>query len=318
METGRDVRTPNFFVVGASRSGTTSLWQYLAAHPDVFLPGGDMSAKEPSYYCDLKPRWAAPYDTLDAYLKLFAPAKAERAVGEASTAYLVAPESPGRLRRAYPGARIVIVLRNPADRAYSLYRYLCLLGVEWIPTFERALEAEEARRKDVRFRAENAFWYYAYLYFTTGLYAGQVARYLAEFPRAQVHVLLCDDLYRDPVTTCQEVYRFLGVDAGFRPHTERYYNESQFPLSVGVQYRLGRVWSRHPMHAVVKNDRRTALRRKLFLLNARLGAWRPRRFAPETRARLMAGYRQDIERTSGLIGRPLDHWLDGGGVGRGA
>jgi hypothetical protein len=278
MHAEHTVRHPNFFIVGASRAGTTSLWQYLFHHPDIFLPAGDMSAKEPSYFCDLKPCWARNYVSLEQYLELFSTVTRETAIGEASTPYLVSQESAGRLHRAYPDARIIIILRNPADRAWSLYRYLCLLGVESIPSFEQALAAEDARRQDEQFRLNNSFWYYAYLYFSTGLYAAQLQRYLAVFPRHHVHVLLSEDLEADPTAATQKVCEFLGVDASWSPTVVRY-NESRQPFSLRLQHFLGHDWSEHPM--------------------------RPQPHASATR------YRDDIEATAGLIGRSLDHWLAG-------
>ena len=308
MSSRPSARQPNFFLVGASRSGTTSLWRYLMQHPDVYLPSADMSAKEPSYFCDDRPVWAARFSTWERYLELFAPATTEHAIGEASTPYLVSPESPGRIRATYPDARVLIVLRNPADRAFSLYRYLCLLGVESVPTFERALAIEDARTLDEAFRTRNPFWYPAYLYFRTGLYSAQVRRYLETFPGDQVHVMLHDDLERDPVGESQAVYRFLGVDPGFTPDAVRY-NESAAPFSVVVQHWLGRDWDNHPMHPGQDASPWGRLRRRAYQANVRAGRWRRMRLDPGTRTSLLERYREDIAATADLLGRPLDHWL---------
>src|SRR5206468_2844592 len=110
---------------------TTSLRHYLVEHPDVFMPGKTGAEKEPAYFCELTPRWAYAYRDRARYLSLFAEAGSRKAVGEASTPYLVAPEVPARIRATYPNAKIIIVLRHPADRAFSLYRFLCTIGAEW-------------------------------------------------------------------------------------------------------------------------------------------------------------------------------------------
>src|SRR5687767_12736237 len=108
-------RVPNFFVCGAARSGTTSLWEYLRQHPDIYMPAA-IEHKEPSYFCDL-------YGMSDwnQYLALFREAGNRKRVGEASGPYLTSPESAGRLKEAAPEARIIILLRDPAERAWSLY-----------------------------------------------------------------------------------------------------------------------------------------------------------------------------------------------------
>jgi hypothetical protein len=301
------VAQPNFFIVGASRAGTTSLWHFLSQHPDVFMPSKDMSAKEPSFFCDIKPCWAEPYRDLASYLDLFAEADGQRAVGEASTPYLVSPESPQRLRDAYPDARIIAVLRNPAERAYSLYQYLCMLGFERISTFERALEKEQARLNDESFKLNNRFWYYAYLYFTTGLYSAQLERFYQVFPRRQIKVLLYDDLVKDPLRTTQDVYQFLDVDHRFEPKIH-HINASGYPLSVWLQYALGHRWHQHPMHE--KSDPTSAdkLRRLVFKANSRLGALRKISLSPHMRRTLLENYRTDISRTSSIIERDLKGW----------
>lgn len=294
-------REPNFFIVGASRSGTTSLWQYLVDHPDVYMPRRTMAEKEPSHFCALTPTWATSYRDRSRYLSLFAEAGDRRAVGEASTPYLVAPEVPERLRAAYPDARIIIALRNPADRAFSLYRYLCLIGAEWVPTFERALEIEASRMADDRFMHRNPLWYGLFQYFHSGLYSGQVARYLALFPREQVHIVLFDDLQSDTVATVRSLYRFLDVDPDYALKPARY-NESLFPLSVRLQYLVGR----HMDRTGEGNGGR--IRHRVIRANARLGKLRARPFDAQTRARLLEAYREDIDRTAALLGQPLDFW----------
>lgn len=297
------IREPNFFLVGASRAGTTSLWQYLVAHPDIFMPRRALAEKEPSHFCEVTPRWATKYKERQQYLRLFDEAGTCAAVGEASTPYLVAPEVPGRLRAAYPDAKIIIVLRNPTDRAFSLYRYLCLIGGESVPTFEKALDIERARMADAEFRRTNPLWHSLFEYYHSGLYSAQVARYLEAFPREQIEIILYDDLAADSLATAQRVFRFLGVAPDFVPKIERY-NESLFPFSVRLQYWLG-----HDMDRSAEG-RIGPVKARLFITNMRLGKWRTRTFNPDTRQRLRAAYREDIAKTAALIGRPLDHWLE--------
>jgi len=138
---------PNFFLVGAPRAGTTSLWQYLRDHPEIHMPSG-LAGKEPSFFCDLTPPWATAYRTYEQYLTLFNRAGRCKVIGDASTNYLIAPESAGRIHERYPDSRIVVILRNPVQRAYSVYRFLCFWGLEAATTFEKALALEDERSAD--------------------------------------------------------------------------------------------------------------------------------------------------------------------------
>ena len=298
----QQIREPNFFLVGASRAGTTSFWRYLVQHPQIFMPPGSMAEKEPCHFCEVTPKWATAYRDRASYLRLFSEAGERRAVGEGSTPYLVAPEVPQRIRAAYPDAKILMILRNPVDRAFSLYRYLCLIGAESMSSFEKALDIESARMRDEWFRHNNPLWYALYEYFHSGLYAAQIERYLSVFPEKQVKVILFDELDRDPLGVVQSVYRFLGVDPAFEPSTQKY-NRSAFPLSVKFQYLIGRDLDRS---AKGKYGR---IQGPLFKANARLGRFRPRPLKETTRQRLRDAYGDDVARVSALIKRPLDVWM---------
>ena len=302
---------PNFFLVGASRAGTTSLWTYLDQHPDVFFPSTPFP-KEPSHFCDLTPVWAQAYADTDAYLEGYRAANGQIALGDASTTYLPSPEVPARIRERVPDARIIIVLRNPADRAFSLYSLLCQLGFEWIAPFERALEEEERRLGNEEFKHGNPFWYYAYLYFHSGLYGEQVRRYLDAFPPEQVKIVLFDSLRRQPLETARGVFEFLGVDPTFEPAITLE-NRSMLPLLLGTQNRIARVWKAHPLKGMTEQSSLTdRLCQVGFAANLILGQLRRRRrLDPQTRRELLQRYRDDIRLTGALIGVDLAPWLEG-------
>lgn len=300
---------PNFFLIGAPRAGTTSLWQYLRSHPDVYMPA-TVAGKEPSYFCDLTPPWARAYRTFDTYLSLFGGARRQPMIGDASTNYLVAPESAARIHAQYPDAKILAILRNPADRAYSTYRFLCSLGLESAASFEKALAREPRRMADERFKREKELLYYAYLYFNSGLYGEELGRYFRVFPREQIHIVLYDDLKKHPLQTVQKVYKFLGVDPEFEPELD-VHNASGFPLSVRLQAFVGRRWHAHPLTPREPVRRRDRLHIPVAIgINMLLGRYRRGRMRRETRRALLERFRPDIERTASLIGRNLDHWLE--------
>jgi len=299
---------PNFFVVGAARAGTTSLWQFLRQHPDVLMPSS-LKTKEPSYFAETSPTWATKFRDRDAYLDLFKDAGEKKAIGEASPAYMMTPTCARRIFTMYPNARIIITLRQPARRAFSLYRYMCMWGLEWLPTFERALAAEEARASDVDLQRKYPFWFPVFLYFRASLYASQVKPYLDVFPRKQIHVVLFEDLKRRPVETTQEIFSFLGIDPSFAPGVKPH-NESLVPASTRLHHLLADHWRMHPLFA---GHQRSFVHRRmiplLFGCNLIAGKWRKIALKAETERRLLERFRSDIELTAELIGRDLDVWL---------
>jgi len=208
-------RPPNFFICGAARCGTTSLWEYLRQHPDVYMPPV-IEQKEPSYFCDLY-----GYSEWHHYLYLFHTAGNRKRIGEASTPYLTSPESAGRIRAAVSDAKLIISLRNPVVRAYSLYKWMHQNGYEKLTTFPEALDAEEAWRLDNdEFKKNNGQYYYNFLYFHSGLFFQQVKRYFDTFGREQVHVLIFEEFVKTPLEHVRESFRFLEVDPTFEPQIE--------------------------------------------------------------------------------------------------
>jgi hypothetical protein len=301
---------PNFFIVGAAKAGTTSLYHYLRQHPDVFMP----EDKEPWYFCNLRepaPNSAKRYSDLDAYLTLFADAGDRRAIGEASVSYLTSPGTAERIYARYPDARIIIVLRNPADRVYSWYNFLCQYGVEPGLSLERALADEDRRAAVAAERRETWFVDECILYFNYGLLASNIAEFTRCFPKEQIHVALFEDLKARPAEATRAVFEFLDVDPTFTPQRFKVHNPTWFPLSVSLQHQFA---SRSRLHPFLPNrgpvrffDRRIVP--SVCWLNTVLGQARKQVFNPSTRRMLLNRYRDDIRETEDLIGRSLQVWL---------
>ena len=183
---------PNFIIIGAAKAGTTALYWYLAEHPDVFMS----PVKETFYFAygvDASGRLLYgdpqvhrfPVKTRAEYEALFADAKGERAIGEASPIYLECPQAPDRIQAAIPGVRLICSLRHPVDRAYSDYvMYLRRRGRSLDPTRDLSPEAPWSR-PDSRWMAVSR-------------YGEQLARYYERFPREHIRVLLTSDLKRTP------------------------------------------------------------------------------------------------------------------------
>jgi hypothetical protein len=298
---------PDFLIIGAPKSGTTSLYSYLRSHPQVFMS----RIKEPRYFAfaDRKPQFrgagGARFNRnviwrLDEYRRLFAGRGAARAAGEASATYLWAPAAPVAIRGLIPEARLIAILRNPADRAYSHYCHNRRLGREPFTDFRAALDAEPERIA--------AGWNPNVHYRARGRYGEQIARYLEHFPRERLKVLLQEDLSARPDATLAEVCRFLDVDDSFVFDTRHRHNVTEgLPRRVWIN-RLFATQSRarDVARRVVPETIRTALFNRYYRSN--LDPAPP--LDPDLRGSLLAEYREDLLRLQCLIGRDIGAWLD--------
>ena len=287
---------PNFFIVGAPKAGTTTLYHHLRAHPDVFMS----EAKEPHYFSyagEGQPRWGV--QTLDAYRTLFDGVQNETAVGEASTWYLYSETAAEQIQRAVPDAGIIALLRDPVSRAYSSWSYRVQMGWESEP-FERAIVLEEQRR------AAGEPWDVHYL--NAGWYADQVDRYLRAFGPDQVRVFLFEDLTSDPAAVVSEALRFVGVDPNATTvQANRVHNATVMPRWTALTRFLKRGDVRSlarrvpaPLRRVLADSLRSVNRRN-----------RPR-LDPGLRQSLQDRFRPDVRRLEILLGKDLERCWFGG------
>lgn len=196
---------PDFLVLGAQKAGTTALYAYLRWHPGITGP----SWKEVSFFDRHWWRGEA------WYRGQFPLRPGERLVGEASPSYLFHPLAPERARSLVPDAKLIVLLRNPVDRAYSHYQHEVALGREPL-SFEDALAAEEERTRGEVERLvsdprafSRAWWDHTYV--ARGRYAEQLERWLEAFPREQLLVVATEELGERPAETYAPVLRFLGA-----------------------------------------------------------------------------------------------------------
>ena len=196
---------PDVLVIGAQKAGTTALYAYLRWHPGITGP----SWKEVSFFD--RHWWRG-----EAWYRGHFPLRAgERLVGEASPSYLFHPLAPERARSVVPDAKLIALVRNPVDRAYSHYQHEVALGREPL-SFEDALAAEEERtRGEVERlvadpRAFSPAWW-GHTYVARGRYAEQLERWLAVFPRGQLLVVATEELGERPAQTYARILRFLGA-----------------------------------------------------------------------------------------------------------
>jgi Sulfotransferase family len=269
---------PNFLIIGAAKAGTTSLYDWLRQHPDVFMP----KLKEPKFFAYDPERTDVQYPvrTLEDYAALFEGAT-ERAIGEASPHYLSSSPAMRKIHETLPRARLIAALRDPAERAFSVYQMnLRNLGRN------RAVPFAEALESDVNLRQG---------------YAKYLERWFGVFDRAQFRIVLFEEIVKAPLDTVRGLFGFLGVDQGFRPE-----------LGVSNPGGLPRVKF---VHDLLNSETVRGIGRALpEPLVARARALRARNLkrqgmTPDERRRAAAFFRDDVLKTQDLIGRDLTAWL---------
>ncbi len=302
---GRDKGTlPNFIVVGAARSGTTSLFYYLLQHPDIYVP----KRKECMFFSGIQKDFhgrgeifkKSIVSDLQDYKKLFSRVKNEKAIGEVSPDYLYYYDKSIKNIKIILGSdvKIIIILRNPVERAYSHYLHHVRYGIEEL-SFEDALHAEAKRME------ECYFW--AFYYAAAGFYYPALNSYFSNFPNVKVY--LYDDLERSPLDLMRNIYSFLTVDSAFIPDVSSKYNVSGEYKNAFIKILSQKTDSLKKMFYPVfkqlseSQSGRKTLERVLskVLVKPKLKA--------ETRRYLQALFREDILQTQDLIQRDLSSWL---------
>jgi hypothetical protein len=205
-------RVPDFFIVGHPKSGTTALYEMLRRHPQIHMPEN----KEPWFFStDAWPRFQPPMAgmppaTLEDYLSLFTAAEPGQLVGEASSSYLWSSVAAQRIAAVQPQARIVAILREPADFLRSLHLQMVQDHIEWEKDLRTALALEHERRQGQRVPARSHLPQLL-LYSEYVRYVEQLRRYREVFAPEQLLVLIYDDFRADNEDTVRRVQRFLGV-----------------------------------------------------------------------------------------------------------
>lgn len=312
---------PTFFIVGAPKAGTTSLYRYLDQHPQIHMS----PIKEPSYFAsELRPenfcpqfqaqmrreveevrrylrgpmtekRLGGPVVEWEDYLRLFQHARGQTA-GEASASYLWSNTAAANIAERIPDAKIVMILRNPAERAYSQYRQAVSAG-----------QVRRSFREQVRISMRSRGGRFEVLspLLEFGLYSEQVRRYLGKFPPQNVKIYLYEHYREKPMEILGDLFRFLSVEPAFVPDLSMRFLEFPSPHFVSASYFLKRwgIWRR------IKQWTPPGFHGALRTAANRRGG--PTPMEPAVRKELQNYYREDILKLGGLLGRDLGAWLDG-------
>ncbi len=297
-------RLPDFFIVGAAKAGTTSLWAYLKAHPQLFLP----NKKEPRYYAysgekpeDFEGPGAAQLilgiiKDKAAYCKLFEEATPNQLVGEASPAYLYSPVAAKRIAQDNPNAKIIAILRNPVERAYS--HFLDNVGKGWEPcrNFEQVIEAQ--------LNGERSRWWRKWDYIGHGFYASQLERYFECFNCENIHVIRYEHFRDDTEKVIRDILRFLQVDSTINLSIDKHYNVSGISRRIWIDKLLKDSFGiKDIVRFILPKSARQWLRHRIEDANR----YRPLMPA-DVQQRLLELYYHEIEALERLLGWDLTDW----------
>lgn len=316
----KEIREPNFFLIGTVKGGTTSLHRYLDQHPDIYLS----PIKEVNFFSkddihpehfsrdyrhdvniDLKaylqsdmqhPIHIAHVTQEDDYRQLFRNAKNEKAIGEMSLSYMLYPSAPRAIAARYPKAKIMAMLRNPADRAFSQY----IMNLGQGKTLEKNF-LKEITEDDQR---DPKGWGVNHQYLFIGHYYQQLKRYYDLFPSDQIKIFLFDDYAANPDKVVSEMFEFLGVNPHFKADTSEKANEGGVPkwkLMNYVLHQWGLInWAKQKL----PRSWRAPFKKWMYSK----GDKKPS-MTQEERAFLVNYYREDILQLEKLIHRDLSKWL---------
>jgi hypothetical protein len=298
---------PNFLILGAAKSGTTSLYRYLKQHPEIFLA----DKKETNFFAckNLKLqdfRWEgrspdfflSSITILEEYQSIFKKASKQVAVGEVSTGYLYSRAAPEHIRKFNPQVKLIAILRNPIERAYSHYLQLRREQREPLENFTQALLAELLRIHN------NYVW--DYFYKDQGYYFQQLQRYYALFPTEQIRVYFYEELESDVSKLVSDLFSFIGVTKDFPLDTSFKFNTGGIPIHPW----FGRlISSNNRIRTSIKYLLSPKKRQEFKKLYLKL-FFRPAPPLPDSAYELLRdAYQDDISKLQELFRRDLSTWL---------
>jgi len=294
---------PTFLIIGVAKGGTTALHHQLGEHPAIFMS----PVKEPRFfnhdgYWPIVPGEGRPNrpETLEDYLALFHGVTTETAVGEATPDYIEIPAAAARIHAFNPGMRIIVVLRDPLERAYSHYVMMQNWGRMPIRPFEKVFRERILRNPDWLAEPHDAYGC------ADSLYYEGLKRYYDLFPREQILVLKHNELLRKSEESFEKIFTFLGVDPTFRLDTTKRFYVGKVPRSDLVWQVLNRP---NPAKSIAQAVIPTPIRHSISLKIRRMATREKKPLDHTTRREFMTVYRADLLRSQELTGVDLSDWL---------
>lgn len=286
---GTTMVLPSFFLCGAPKAGTTSVYHYLDAHPDVHMS----EPKEPFYF------YHADRATLEEYSeRYFGEYDGEHAVGEGTTGYMGHPEVPARIAQEIPDARLIFLLRNPIDRAYSEYWYHLQRG-KYRPntTFSEVIRGEDDDTLGVGIIG-------------LGMYYDHLVRYEQHFDRSQMLVVLFDRLVSEEDRFLEDLYSFIGVDDAFVPGEMNQHNSTRYPKSMSAYQIVDALWRpvREALPSTLLQAAKPLRSIGKHMVYGGGGTEEKPEMSPEDREYLREVYREPNRKLSAWLGKDLSHW----------
>ncbi|NEP10564.1 MAG: sulfotransferase [Symploca sp. SIO2C1] len=296
------MQLPTFLIIGIQKAGTTSIYQYLKQHPQIYMS----PVKETNFlekdWSKIPPdprnkRKKSKIDTFDKYSQLFQDVNDEIAIGEASPNYLFHYLSSAELIQHYlPQAKMIAILRNPADRAHS----------DYLMHIRDGIGNGRSLAEQIKFKANSSFT------IRKGFYYTPLKHYFDTFSQEQIKIYLYDDLCNNPVALMQDMYQFIGVDDNFHPDTSKKYQVAQVPKIKFVNTILRKKnRSKTIVSSILKYllppTLKESIRSSLIKINSK--DKQQALLASEDRQQLVALYREDILKLQDLIQRDLSSWL---------
>jgi hypothetical protein len=241
---------PQFIIIGAQKAGTTSLYEYLVRHPGV----ASAKTKEVHFFDQHFFRGLGWYwnQFPGVWSRLTSPYRIKHGVitGEASPYYMPHPNAPRRIKQFVPHAKLIVLLRNPIDRAYSHYKLRARRGREHIGTFEEAIDAEAERLNGEweKMIADEKYYsinHQRFSYLERGHYAEQLERWFALFSREQFLILKSEELFEDPPAVYGQVTEFLGLPLHQLQDFQKFNSATYTEMNPATRERLQKYFAPH-------------------------------------------------------------------------
>lgn len=294
---------PNFFIVGAPKSGTTALYNYLKQHPQVYIPKKEICFFSPDLL------FRTPHLSEAVYLSYYAGATGQKAVGDGFIFHLLSECAAQEIKKFNPEANIIMILRNPVQMVYSFHSQLVFNGDEPIEDFEKALDAETSRREGKLIPPYYRCPLQAFFYSSVAKYYEQVLRYKSVFPEHKVHIVFFEDFKADTEKEYRNLLKFLALDEIIPDSFDVINSNKALRSRTYLQFLMSppgfiKVFGRFffPHHS----KRRAWLMKKLWNFNAKK---KPRpQLTDALKQRLVNIYKDDIEKLGKLLNRDLSNW----------